>query len=386
MSDLHKPLGTAEPKKPMGWQLPVLALALAGLSLLAYVFIDARPEDPTVIALGEEKTLSTTPDSNRQSANQGQIDGIDTPGSARPLSPLSPLEPLEPLTGQQNTAANRQVPAFKPQPVPKSRNNEWAQIPDLLEKSEFGPLPKISSGGMRPLDAYSKSSGTVGANRVAIIVGGLGLSQTGTQQAIRSLPNAVTLGFSPFGNSLSRWMQDAIKDGHEIVLQLPMEPLGYPAINPGPRTLVKSDAPGGNLGNLRWLLGRVTNYPLTMNYLGAGLSNDDDAMRPILRELKARGLAYLDDGSVQASIALEIAADIRLPHLKGDIVIDSRRNDTAIRANLGALEALARQKGFAVGTATAFPETINQISQWIEVAQKRGILIVPASNLVRDYR
>ena len=63
--------------------------------------------------------------------------------------------------------------------------SDWVPLPDLVEKSEFGPLPKISDGDVRPLDAYSQASGMTGANRVAIIVGGLGLSQTGTQSAIK---------------------------------------------------------------------------------------------------------------------------------------------------------------------------------------------------------
>ena len=82
-------------------------------------------------------------------------------------------------------------------------------LPDLVEKSEFGSLPRISNSNVRPLDAYSQSSGLTGANRVALIVGGLGLSQTGTQAAIKALPPSISLGFSPFGNSLQRWMQNA---------------------------------------------------------------------------------------------------------------------------------------------------------------------------------
>ncbi|WP_412160064.1 divergent polysaccharide deacetylase family protein, partial [Pantoea sp. SIMBA_079] len=67
-------------------------------------------------------------------------------------------------------------------------------------------------------------------------MGGLGLSQTGSMEAIDKLPQEVTLGFAPQGNSLQRWMQAARQNGHELVLQLPMEPFDYPRVNPGRNT------------------------------------------------------------------------------------------------------------------------------------------------------
>ena len=82
--------------------------------------------------------------------------------------------------------------------------------------------------GRRPVDVYARPwSGARGA-RVAIVIGGLGLSQTGTQAAIAKLPAEMTLAFAPQGNSIGRWMQEARRKGHEIVMQVPLEPFDYP--------------------------------------------------------------------------------------------------------------------------------------------------------------
>ena len=89
--------------------------------------------------------------------------------------------------------------------------------PDLIEKTDAGQLPKRAADGRRPFDVYARPwSGTRGA-RVAIIIGGMGVSQTSTQAAIDKLPPEITLGFAPQGNSLSRWAQAARKKGHEIL-------------------------------------------------------------------------------------------------------------------------------------------------------------------------
>lgn len=378
--DLHRPLGLEEEKPGLSqWRRPALiAVAIGLLSLAAYVFIDARKTPKKVVALGTETEIRVQPEAS--STNTPAAD-IDTPGSS--VKPLSPLEPLD--SDNDVASAPVDVPGFKPKVQPSDNRSPWAPVADLVEPSEFGPLPRMSQGGMRPLDAYSESSGSIGANRVAIVVGGLGISQTGTQEAIRKLPSQVTLAFSPFGNSLQRWMQAARKAGHEVALQLPMEPLGYPAVNPGPRTLTSKASLGENLGNLRWSLGRMTNYPVVMNYLGAGMNGDEKALRPILNELRQRGLAYFDDGSIETSVATQVADDLRLPHLQGHAVVDAKRDDASIRSRLAAIEGLARQQGYAVATATAFPESVERISKWVADAQRRGIVVVPLSNLVKDY-
>jgi len=258
-------------------------------------------------------------------------------------------------------------------------------VPDNLEPSEFGRLPKIPGDGTRPLDIHSSSSGSIGANRIALVLGGLGLSQTGTQDAIKRLPEGVTLAFSPQGNSLQRWMQAARREGHEVALQLPMEPLGYPTVNPGPQTLNSKVSKGANLKNLRWSLGRMTNYPVVINYLGAGMLSNRAALKPVLEELRARGLAIVDDGSVQSSNLTNFAGEMRLPNAKASIIIDRVRDADRIRAQLRTLEAVARQQGNVIATATAFPQTVEIVEEWAKSLNQRGVLLVPLSNLVRDY-
>ena len=388
-------LGTLKKKRPKRpWLLPAIGVIAIGLVAYAsYLVIEARKDGRTIVAIdsggsgsgnngnGGEESSDTR--GNRQQASTGTTptgnNAIDEPFDLKKVKPLSPLDPL-PGNPPENPG-----PSFKPKTVPAKRVSDWVPLPDLVEKSEFGPLPKISDGDVRPLDAYSQASGMTGANRVAIIVGGLGLSQTGTQSAIKNLPSSITLGFSPLGNSLQRWMQTARREGHEILLQLPMEPLGYPSINPGPRTLTSTATSGENLMNLRWALGRMTNYPLVMNYLGAGLTSKPEAMRPLLQEIRDRGLGYIDDGSASASTAVKLAGDLRLPHASGNIVIDSTRNAARMRANLQVLESLAKTRGFAIGTASAFDESVDVLNEWVKQAKERGIIIVPVSNLLNDY-
>ncbi|MEP1208523.1 MAG: divergent polysaccharide deacetylase family protein [Rhizobiaceae bacterium] len=383
MDDLHKPLGKpGKVHSKRQWVMPAMfAVGTALLSLTAYLVLDAREDSRTTVAVNDSGPSKPSAATRNESAG---VPAADTQGDANfDLSKVKPLSPLQPLPDEAGGQTDK--PAFKPAKPAATRLSNWMPVPDLVEKSEFGSLPRISDGNVRPLDAYSQSSGVTGANRIAIIVGGLGLSQTGTQAAIKDLPSSISLGFSPFGNSLQRWMQNARREGHEVVLQLPMEPLGYPTINPGPRTLISGVEPGQNLMNLRWALGRMTNYPVVMNYLGAGLTSKAASLRPLLQEVRDRGLGYIDDGSASASVAMQLAQDMRLPHASGNIIIDAERDEARIRNNLKVLESLAKARGYAIGTASAFPESVRIITEWSKQAEKSNIIIVPVSNLLRDY-
>ncbi|TIQ37420.1 MAG: divergent polysaccharide deacetylase family protein [Mesorhizobium sp.] len=271
-------------------------------------------------------------------------------------------------------------------PSALGQNLKVAHIPDraLIEASDSGPLPVRSADGRRPFDVYARPwSGARGA-RVAIVIGGLAVSQTGTQAAIAKLPAEVTLAFAPQGNSIDRWMKAARQSGHEIVMQIPLEPFDYPNVNPGRNTLTVSASQDENLKSLHWALSRTTNYTGVMNYMGARFSADANAMGAFMAELGKRGLAYVDDGSSARSLAPDLALKDGVPFVAGDMAIDAVQDRGEILKKLDSLEATARAKGSAVGIGSAFDITVDTVTSWVAEAKKRGIEIVPISAVAID--
>ena len=49
-------------------------------------------------------------------------------------------------------------------------------------------------------------------------------------------------------------------EGHEVLLQVPMEPFDYPDNDPGPQTLLTSLDAGQNIDRLHWLMSRFQGY------------------------------------------------------------------------------------------------------------------------------
>ena len=260
-----------------------------------------------------------------------------------------------------------------------------APDPRLVERTRHGNLPKIGPDGARAADVYARPAGSLpggaqAAGRIALLVGGLGISQTATADAITKLPAPVTLGFAPYGGRLEQHAARAREDGHETMLQLPMEPFDYPDNDPGPHTLLAGAKIQDNLDRLHWVMSRISGYVGLVNFMGAKLTADEAALAPILREVGGRGLVFLDDGTSPRSLLPMVGQQVRAPALRADTLIDGIARADAIDRELAKLEELSRKRGLAVGSASALPLTVERIARWARTLAERNILLVPASN------
>lgn len=309
------------------------------------------------------------PDGGRAVAVAEIQDAAPTATGSVTHSPMTDTAPAAEGAPPQQLAALPAVPS------------ELGTAQGLVETSALGPLPRVSADGRRPRDVYAGTMPPVpsGARRVAIVIGGLGLSQTGTLEAIETLPPGVTFAFAPTGSSLQRWADRARADGHELLVQIPLEPNGYPQESPGEHTLLVSGGGTRNRDNLHWALGRMTAYAGVMNYMGARFATDTSVLGPFLGEIAERGLYYLDDGSASGSRVSEVADALKVPVVSADVMLDASRDASDIEAALGRLEAIAGEQGIAVGVASAFPVSVDTITRWAKEAAARGVVIVPAS-------
>jgi hypothetical protein len=249
----------------------------------------------------------------------------------------------------------------------------------LLENSRYGMIPAIS-GSLKPFTAYAAPADQAKAAKmpvVAIVIGGLGVGAAKTADAIMKLPSAVTLAFTPYGSDPGKLAERARAQRHEILLQIPMEPYDYPDNDPGPQTLLATLGAEQNLDRLYWHLARLQGYAAIANFMGARFVATENAMQPIIREAARRGLGYFDDGAAPRSVAAALATGQSLPFAKGDVAIDAVPTSAEIDHALTELENLAKERGVAIGTASALPISIERIGLWIKTMEARGILLVP---------
>ena len=142
------------------------------------------------------------------------------------------------------------------------------------------------------------------------------------------LPPAVTLAFTPYGADPTKLVERARGLGHEILLQVPLEPFDYPDNDPGPQTLLTTLSVEQNQDRLLWLLSRFQGYVGLSNFMGARFLPNEASMQPLMREAAKRGLAYFDDGAAVRSLAGDGAGRVP-PFAKADATISAVRESTA---------------------------------------------------------
>ena len=383
--DLSTPLGQDKVRRKRRYRLPFTgaqALAvLLGLFLLAFVGFAIFNDDP----LGGEPIAHIA---LRQATPAGEKTATAPPGASQPVAKSAPKQAgsaeqktVTIIDGSSGARRDVVIPGDTPDKAEADAAPVMMAGIDqrLLEKSRYGMIPVVSDG-LIPFTVYAAEADRAKAAKmpvVAIVVAGLGVGAAKTTDAIMKLPPAVTLAFTPYGSDPAKLAERARAQRHEILLQIPMEPFDYPDNDPGPQTLLTSLAPDQNLDRLYWHLSRFQGYAGIANFMGARFVVTDAVMQPIVREAAKRGLGYLDDGSAPRSVAPTLAAGQAMPFAKADLSIDAVPTSAEIDRALAKLETLAKDRGTAIGIASALPISIERIGVWIKALESHGIMLVP---------
>jgi polysaccharide deacetylase 2 family uncharacterized protein YibQ len=249
----------------------------------------------------------------------------------------------------------------------------------LLEATRHGQLPVIAVDGREAWQVYARPFPPGETRpRIAVVLTGLGLSQAATNAAI-GLPGAVSLSFAPYAANLDEWAIRARAAGHEILLDLPMEPQDYPTDDPGPHTLLTSLNPSDNVARLEWLLGRFAGYIGVIERMGTKFARSSEALRPVLVALKNRGLMVVDSRTSETSWVFELAGQVGLARAVASAEIDRLASREAIDRQLAALEQEARTSGYAVAVARPYPVSIERLTLWARSLEDRGFVLAPVS-------
>lgn len=341
----------------------------------------------------------------------GAILFVDDPNGGRPnvtvpISSIQDTNPIalnvadssaEPAINSDSTfiisdemtpeAAQNDALAVVPELVENRPTDSFEVFIDLQEESKYGQIPRINPQGMSPFEAYARPSLTPasanGRTLIAIVITGMGINESTTIDAIERLPENVTMAFAPYGQTLGRSTLLARRQGHEVLLEVPMEPFDYPQSDPGPNTLLTNQPARANLDHLFWLMSRFGGYVGIMNNLGARFSSSAADFTPIMEELGTRGLAYLDDNSSNRSLSRQLASANQVPFVRANSALDSNPSRAAILLALAQLEQDAEQSGTGVGIISALPVSISTITSWASDLEGRNIVLVPISALMK---
>lgn len=390
--DLSAPLGQDRPRKRryrLPFSAPQAIAGLCGLFLVTFLGFAIFNHNP----MGGEPLARVSYDPAALPGAQAAKSASAGPAAPKEMPREAAAAAKEPAAGQQtitiidgSSGARQDVivggGAAETSTKTETQTALMAGInPKLLEPSRYGMIP-VAADGMKSFRAYAAGSDADRAMLakkpvIAIVIAGLGVGAAKTTDAITKLPGAVTLAFTPYGSDPGKLVERARAQKHEVLLQVPMEPFDYPDNDPGPQTLLTTLSAEQNADRLAWHMSRFQGYVGIANFMGARFVATDAAMQPLVKEAARRGLAWLDDGTAPRSVAGTIAEGQAMPFARADVSIDTVPTPAEIDRALARLETLAKERGTAVGVASALPISIDRIGSWARQLEARGLALVP---------
>jgi polysaccharide deacetylase 2 family uncharacterized protein YibQ len=217
--------------------------------------------------------------------------------------------------------------------------------------------------------------------RVAIVIDDLGVDNQIAQEILRwDIPLTFSiLPFTPYSKSLA---QQAHQKGKEVILHLPMEPHGYPKARPGEGVLLHEMDEEKLLRQLSKDIDAVPYIKGVSNHMGSRLMEDPEKLRIILRELKRKGLFFLDSRTTPQTVGLETAKSMGTKATERSLFLDHSKDPEDIKQQLEKLAQLSLSQGRAIGIGHPHPTTLQSIKEMIPRMKEKGIEIVPLSTLM----
>ena len=255
-----------------------------------------------------------------------------------------------------------------------------APVSAVAERTPAGTLPRISDDGRTPAGVYARPfANTEGRPTVSIILGGLGINRTHTRSAIDELPPEVTLSFAPGTRDLQGWIDQARAAGHEVLLEVPLEAYELSSGPAHPQSLTTAMQEAQIASRLSALMASASGYFGLTNYQGGRFLRSPESVTHLARLTAARGLAFVEDGSLPRSAMDTVATDAPLRFRRANFPIDTQPHGGDIQERLLELETLAIDKGSSVGSGFAYPVTIDILKAWTDTLPAKGIVLAPAS-------
>jgi hypothetical protein len=323
---------------------------------------------------------------------------VATPASGGAASPIAPPQAGPPPPAAARPVATPPAPApppDAPSPPPLAAGNATESPalaepripppdPELLERGRHGPLPRLGPENRTSIRTYARPFDREDRRpRIGLILGNVGLFAQHSEEAIRRLPGAVTLAFSPYALRPEPLLERARARGMEVLVALPLEPAGFGQdADPGDRALLTGLSVEDNLDRLDWVLSRIQGQVGAIGALGRLRGERFAANAELLGTIQAaltnRGLLYIDPRPGAASPARAFGRTVDL------VLDDPSETRSEVERRLLELEALAKRQGSALGLlGNPAPFFTAAILAWSAGLEQRGVVLAPVTVMLR---
>ncbi|ASG20753.1 divergent polysaccharide deacetylase family protein [Nitrospirillum viridazoti] len=215
--------------------------------------------------------------------------------------------------------------------------------------------------------------------RIVLVIDDLGVDRPRSTRAV-ALPGPVTTAWLPYAHDLADQTRAAKAAGHELIVHVPMEPVGKADPGPGALTVNLSDEEVQR--RLEADLASFDGYVGINNHMGSRFTANEGKLSIVLAELSRRGLMFLDSRTTPDTKGPELAARYRLPLVSRDVFLDDDQSPKAVQAMLAKVEEVARRHGTAVAIGHPHDVTLTALEHWLPTLAAKGFTLVPLTAVI----
>lgn len=221
--------------------------------------------------------------------------------------------------------------------------------------------------------------------RVALVLYGFGDGDS-LARAVFSLHAPFAVAVSPASRASATQFALAHAREREVVLHLPLEPVNYPRINPGPGTILVTMTPSQVAGRVRKFVDQAEPVVAVANHMGSLATQDMSVMTALFRELKREKLPFMHVNPAPGAVCRSLSGNLGVLYEEPDAVIEAetRGKDTqALDKRWKQLLELARERGELVVWMRATPASTEWLPRAADPRRLGGVSLVPLSALLR---
>jgi polysaccharide deacetylase 2 family uncharacterized protein YibQ len=215
---------------------------------------------------------------------------------------------------------------------------------------------------------------------IAVVIDDLGGDVPRTKEAI-ALPANVTMSFLPYPDTSEALSHRAFLAGHEVIVHLPMQPLGNE--NPGAHALMSGLSPEELQERTQWALSRVSDYDGANNHMGSRFTASRADLLPVMQQLKQSGIFFLDSRTTEKTLAETVARESGLLAGSRDVFLDDEQSADAVEHQLARAEEVARKNGTVIAIGHPHPQTLKSLAAWAKALKSRGYRLLPVRDVLK---
>lgn len=274
------------------------------------------------------------------------------------------------LLGQQG-CNRREAPAKRESPRPE---------PPKVPKKGVEPKAKPGAVAAQPKDAEPARE----LPRFALVIDDLGYIQPELVTRLCSLPIAFSVAVLPYQEHTRESADIAYRLGKEVMLHLPMEPVGYPGPgrDPGPNAILYNLPEPEVRRRVRLALDDIPHRTGVNNHMGSRITPDRTRMGWVLKEIKARKFFFVDSRTEKDSVAFDVAGELGIPSVQRRVFLDDDKAFPEMEKQWDRALKLAEKDGSVLIIGHIYPETVEALEKLVP-RTKGQVHFVRAGQLVR---